>query len=461
MNKKKIKINTYTPLMKQYYSIKKKYSDALLLFRVGDFYESFGEDAIKCSKYLNILLTKRNYGTSKEVKLSGFPYNSLNSFIPKLIKKGIKVAICDQLESYAKKGKILKRGVTEIITPGVSFNDSVLKYNKNNFLSSIYFLNDEVGLSFLDVSTGNFFTIQSSIYTSQQIINKINPKEIIYKKSQKNIFKKYFEKKYFTYEMEDWFFDYDDSYKRILQYFNINSLNVFGIENDNLSIISSSVILYYVLENCKKKLKNIYYIKKIEEKEYLIIDNFTFNNLEIIKPINKNGYSLIDILDKTNTPMGARLIRHWINFPLKKIKIIKNRQKIIKEFIENKKILSIILIKLKNIYDIDRLVSKIVIEKISLKEIIKLFKSLNLITEIKYILLKSNSKIFIKIEKKIKKTEKIYKKIYKILNFNYIDEKNIILSNFSKKLDEYRFKLNYIKKKIKLFIEKEKKKNRN
>ncbi|YCJ93578.1 MAG: DNA mismatch repair protein MutS [Candidatus Karelsulcia muelleri] len=448
-----------TPLMRQYFDIRKKYpDDTLILFRVGDFYEMFGNDAIKCSKILNIVLTKRNNKKNSSIELAGFPYHSIDNYLPKLIKSGFRVAICDQLEKKNDQleNKILNRGVTEIITPGVIINSEVLEAKKSNFLAAIHIETNKIGISFLDISTGEFFVGEGSKSYIDQFLNKFNPKEVIYKKNIKSDWLKSIKKKYYSNGMEDWVFDYLSAYENLLMHFQTNSLKGFNIENLYNGIIAAGAILNYVGSICNMKISHISNIINLIEDEYVALDDFTLENLEIINSKNEKAISLINILDNTISPMGGRLLKKWITFPIKNILEIKKRQKIVDLLISKKKISKEISEKLKKISDIERLTSKIVSYKVNPHDLILLSKSLKKITEIKNLLFQSKMEEFKILSDKIKKCDHIYNHIEKILSMSG-NKVNIILPGFSKELDELRTIINSSKKSINQILNREKK----
>lgn len=430
-----------TPLIKQYYSIKIKYPNTILLFQVGDFYETFGEDAIKCSKLLDIVLTKRSNGGSSNIDLAGFPHHVLDNYLPKLISSGLRIAICNQLEDSKKDKNIIKRGVTELVTPGIIFNDHVLKSKYNNFLGSIYYEKNKIGLAFLDVSTGEFFISEGIIEHAQQLIHRLHPSEIIHQKQQKEFLKKYFKDDYYTYVMEDWVFDYLTAYEKLIEHFQTKNLKGFGIETLHLGIISAAAILYYLSDTQHDRLKHILTINKIEENEYVWIDDFTLRNLEIISSINEKGIPLINILDKTISSMGGRLFKRWISLPLKDITQIKKRNEIVSQFFNNSNLSKSISEELKQISDIERLISKIAIERINPREVIHLYKSLEATIRIKNKLISSNIKIFKRFYNNIQSCDILREYIMKVLNSEpsyHINKGNVIRKGFSKELDSLR-----------------------
>ena len=370
-----------TPLMSQYLSIKSQHPDALLLFRVGDFYETFGEDAIEASKILGIILTSRSNGSSKK-ELAGFPYHSLNTYLPKLVKAGKRVAICEQLEDPKQTKKIVKRGVTELITPGVSLNDEVLDQTRNNFLAAIYFGND-VGVSFLDVSTGEFFIAQGSLAYIKKLIHNFSPSEILYSKAQKDRVQDEIENNYYLYPIDEWAFEKEYCFNKLRSQFNLKSLKGFGVEHMNEGVIASGVILHYLGQNKQDQLSHIVHIKRIDVHTHVWMDRFTIKNLELIFPSNHNGISLIDVIDTTLTPMGSRLLKQWVLFPLKDKESIDNRINIVDFFFKKQDLSSTMRNYLKDIGDIERMLAKISTSRINPKELNKFKESLILSNNIK------------------------------------------------------------------------------
>jgi len=306
-----------TPLSKQYNQIKAKYPGAMLLFRVGDFYETFGEDAIKASKILGIVLTKRNNGGANE-ELAGFPHHSLDNYLPKLVRAGQRVAICDQLEDPSQAKGIVKRGVTELVTPGVSYNDNVLDVKHNNYLASVHFASEDyLGVAFLDISTGEFFTTEGSLAYIDKLIQGFSPAEILYCKKFKSKFELLFGDKYNTYTFDDWAYTFDFAENLLINHFKTNTLKGFGIENLKEGITASGVILQYLADTEHRDIGHVSSLTRLDEEKYVWLDRFTIRNLELVYAQFEGGVPLIDILDHTHTPMGARLLRKWIVLPLK------------------------------------------------------------------------------------------------------------------------------------------------
>ena len=435
---KKVKL---TPLMKQYNQIKVKYPDALLLFRVGDFYETFGKDAIKASKILGIILTKKGAGSMSEIELAGFPYHSINNYLPKLVKAGCRVAICDQLENPKLTKKLVKRGVTELVTPGVAINDDILEHNKNNYLSAITFGKNKSGISFMDISTGDFSFFSGSINQIKLIIEKYEPAEIIISKLSKTEFLSNFGEDFTTFFQEDWVFDYENSYDSLIEFFETKSLKGFGVEDDNKEgIIAAGVVLHYLSETQHNRLAHIKSLKRINTEDYLSLDKFTTRNLELNYSTN-GGVSLIQVIDFTSTSIGSRVLKKWLNFPLKSIQKLKLRHNLV-EILLNEKYLTENLIKhLKEIVDIERIASKIATGKVNPRELVSLKRSIVEIQKIKTTFEKNSNDLIVKTGKKLVTCKTIFSKIDKTIKEDVpvsISKGNFIAEGFSKELDELR-----------------------
>jgi len=378
-----------TPLMKQYNEIKRKYPDACLLFRVGDFYETFGEDAVRASKILGIVLTKRGAGSETETALAGFPHHSLNTYLPKLVKAGLRVAICDQLEDPKLTKTIVKRGVTELVTPGVSLNDEVLHSKSNNFLASVYFGKKNIGISFLDVSTGEFLTSQGNSEYIDKLLQNFNPSEILVPKTNKTEFREMFGNDYHNFFLEDWVYKEDYAFESLTNHFQTISLKGFGIEELAEGIIASGAVLYYLSEAQHNKLQHITSIQRIAEDAYVWMDRFTIRNLELYHSYNPNAVTLLDVIDKTLSPMGGRLLKRWLALPLKDIKKIQGRHEVVSYLKENSEVLKNIQHQIKQISDLERLISKIATGKVTPREVVYLKESLDAIIPIKTLALNS------------------------------------------------------------------------
>ena len=377
------KATKITPLMKQYNDIKLKYPNTVLLFRVGDFYETFGQDAVLASKVLGIVLTKRGAGSTSETELAGFPHHSIENYLPKLVKAGHRVAICDQLEDPKLTKKIVKRGVTEIVTPGIVINDGVLDQKKNNYLASIYFEKNECGISFLDVSTGDFYISQGDFKLIDQLISNFSPNEILVSKPSKNKFNELIGSTYNIYPLDDWVFDSSYSKNKLLDHFNTKSLKGFGVEDIQLGITAAGSIIHYLDDTEHNNLSHISNLQRIFPDSYVWMDKFTMKNLELFNSNSSNGFNLSETIDDTITSMGSRRLKNWIAFPLVEKKDIKKRQEIVSSIIEDNDVSDKLDINLNNISDIERLMSKIATYKISPRELIYLKNSLENVHEIK------------------------------------------------------------------------------
>jgi len=430
-----------TPLMKQYNEIKRKYPDACLLFRVGDFYETFGEDAVRASKILGITLTKRGAGSETETALAGFPHHSINTYLPKLVKAGLRVAICDQLEDPKMTKTIVKRGVTELVTPGVSMNDEVLHSKTNNFLASIYFGKKSIGISFLDVSTGEFLTAQGTQDYIDKLLQNFNPSEVLIPKNNKNDFKEIFGEEYHNFYLEDWVFKEDYALETLTNHFQTVSLKGFGIEELSEGIIASGAILYYLSETQHNKLQHISSIQRIAEDAYVWMDRFTIRNLELYHSYNPNAVTLLDIIDRTLSPMGGRLLKRWLALPLKDINKIKSRHEVVSYLKDNQIILKEIQHQIKQISDLERLISKIATGKVSPREVVYLKESLDAIIPIKKIALESPQEAVKVIGDKLHDCELLREKIKTTLNQDApvaIAKGNAIAKGVNTELDELR-----------------------
>jgi len=372
-----------TPLMKQYYQIKTKHPDAILLFRVGDFYETFSDDAIKTSEILGITLTKRANGSAQFVELAGFPYHALDTYLPKLVRAGQRVAICEQLEDPKMTKTIVKRGVTELITPGVSLHDNVLENKENNFLACVNLHKQQAGVAFLDISTGEFFAAEGNFLYIEKLLNSFAPKETLYERSKKQIFEELFGTKFYTYPLEDWAFTAETSTDRLLKQFDTISLKGFGFQENNMGITAAGAILQYLDLTRHDDLKHITKIVRIEEEKFVWLDNFTTRNLEISASMNEKGKALIDILDKTMTPMGGRLLKQWVTMPLKEVEPINHRLDVVQYFIHNNEFKTLITNQIKHIGDLQRLVQKVATARISPREVLQIKRALEAIIPIK------------------------------------------------------------------------------
>jgi len=426
--------------MKQYNAIKVKYPDAMLLFRVGDFYETFGKDAIKASKILGIILTKRGAGSETETELAGFPHHSINTYLPKLVKAGERVAICDQLEDPKQTKTIVKRGVTELVTPGVALNDEVLHAKTNNFLASVYF-GKYIGVSFLDVSTGEFLTSQGNAEYVDKLLQNFNPSEVLIEKQKRTQFSETFENNFHTFYMEDWVFQDDYANETLCNHFKTASLKGFGIADLYEGIVASGSILHYLGETQHHKLQHITAINRIAEDEYVWMDRFTIRNLELYHSTNANAVTLLNVIDKTISPMGGRLLKRWLALPLKNVEKIKGRHEVVQYFLNNQTIHQKIQHQIKQIGDIERLISKVATGKVNPREVIQLKNSLEAIVPIKALSSNCNDDALKVIGDNLKGCDLLREKIKETLNEDApvnVLKGNSISSDFSSELKELR-----------------------
>jgi DNA mismatch repair protein MutS len=434
------KATKITPLMKQYNDIKFKYPNTVLLFRVGDFYETFGQDAVLASKVLGIVLTKRGAGSTSETELAGFPHHSIENYLPKLVKAGHRVAICDQLEDPKLTKKIVKRGVTEIVTPGIVINDGVLDQKKNNYLASIYFEKNECGISFLDVSTGDFYISQGDFKLIDQLISNFSPNEILVSKPSKNKFNELIGSTYNIYPLDDWVFDSSYSKNKLLDHFDTKSLKGFGVEDIQLGITAAGSIIHYLGDTEHNNLSHISNLQRIFPDSYVWMDKFTMKNLELFNSNSSNGFNLSETIDDTITSMGSRRLKNWIAFPLVEKKDIKMRQEIVSSIIDDNEVSDQLDINLNNISDIERLMSKIATYKISPRELVYLKNSLESVKKIKQSLsdISGNLKSY---GKTIPVSDSIVSLITKTLKEDSpvsILKGDFINDNYSNELDELR-----------------------
>ena len=439
--KKTEKGDKETPLMKQYNQIKARHPQALLLFRVGDFYETFGEDAIVASKILGIVLTARKNGSAGAVELAGFPHHSLDTYLPKLVRAGQRVAICDQLEDPKMTKSIVKRGVTELVTPGVSFNDQVLDTKKNNFLCSIHFNKEVIGVSFLDVSTGEFLMTEGTREYVEKLIQGFEPTEIIYNKRDSKLYDEVFGNKYYSFRLEDWIFTTDYAFESLNKQFGTNSLKGFGVSELKDGIISAGAIVHYLSENQHDRLGHITAISRIEEDKYVWLDRFTIRNLELISSPHDNATALIDVLDCTKTPMGGRMMKRWMVLPLKGLKPIQDRLDAVQSFYDQEELTFELSERLKQINDLERLISKVAVGKINPKEIIQLKRTLVQLDPIKTIIKEQSTDVLKRIADRINPCAELLEMIEKMLHEDpvlQIGKGKVIADGFNQELDDLR-----------------------
>jgi DNA mismatch repair protein MutS len=430
-----------TPLMQQYFRMKQKYPDAIMLYRVGDFYETFGEDAVKTSKALGIVLTARNNG-GNDMELAGFPFHALDNYLPKLIKNGYRVAICEQLEKPNPQSKLVRRGVTEIITPGIALDDRLLDHKRNNFLASIDYVSDLIiGLALFDISTGEFFSTEGDFQFIDKIIQSFNPSEIIASKTHKHKIEDWFQEKFSTYFLDEWIFNYEYGREKLLDLFQVLNLKGFGIDELQNAQTASGAILHYLESTENKNLAHITSISRIKPDHFVWMDKFTIKNLEIIQSVHENGTSLYQVLDQTITPMGARLLVKWILMPLVKKNKIEERLNVVHEFLQNHEIRDSILNSLKKIGDLERLISKVPMNKINPREVFNLAESLKYLEDIKSELNNSSNERLALLSELLNPCQALKEKIFHTLIENppiNAQKGDVIKNGFNSDLDELR-----------------------
>jgi DNA mismatch repair protein MutS len=407
----KAKKDSETPLMKQYYQIKARYPGALLLFRVGDFYETFGEDAIKAANILGIVLTKRGNGSASEIELAGFPHHSLDTYLPKLVRGGCRVAICDQLEDPKQAKGIVKRGVTELVSPGIAYTDKVLESKKNNYLAAVHLGELKTGLALLDVSTGEFAIFSGNLESIEKMLQGLRPSELIYSKAQKKNIPSQWMDQYICQTQDEWVFQHEYAEEKLLEQFGTTTLKGFGIEEKDESLIAAGAALHYASESCFDRLKHITSIRKIEDERYVWLDAFTIRNLEILHPLHPGGKALIDVLDKTVTPMGARLLSEWIVLPLKEKSAIAERLDLVDVFFQNQELRENLRLELKQVGDIGRIISRVALAKASPRDLLQLAKGLEHTGKIKQLLMDSGDELLIQLGDCINPCQTLYDKI--------------------------------------------------
>ncbi len=437
----KATVKKETPLMKQYNAIKARHPGALLLFRVGDFYETFGEDAVKASRILDIVLTKRSNGAASNIELAGFPHHALDSYLPKLVRAGQRVAICDQLEDPKSAKGIVKRGITELVTPGLSFNDHVLDKSTNNYLASVYLRGQDSGLAFLDLSTGEFLTATGDVEYLDNLLQNFNPSEIIYSKSQRPDFENFFKNQYNVYTLEDWVYSFDYGYEKLTGHFKTSTLKGFGIDKLTSGIIAAGAILFYLEETEHRETGHITAISRIEEDKFVWLDKFTIRNLELVFAQQEGGIPLIDILDKTVTPMGSRLLKKWVIMPLKDKEPIDKRLSSVEAFYEQERLREEITELLHPIGDLERLIGKIAVGRINPREMLQLKRSLRYIKPLKEKLEKSGIESLTLLAGRINPCTFLLEKIEKELKDEVpllTHQGNMIRDGVDARLDELR-----------------------
>jgi DNA mismatch repair protein MutS len=431
--------------MKQYYSVKEKHPDAILLFRVGDFYETFGEDAVRASAILGITLTKRANGAATFVDLAGFPFHALETYLPKLVRAGQRVAICEQLEDPKLAKTIVKRGITELVTPGVSLNDNVLEHRENNFLASVHIDKNMAGVAFLDISTGEFLTAEGSYEYIDKLLSSFMPKEVLFEKGKQKKFEELFGSKYYFFTLDDWIYTEDAANGRLIKQFETSSLKGYGVSGLKLGIIAAGAILHYLDITQHTQLKHVSKLSRIEEDRYVWLDKFTIRNLELFKSINEGARTLCDVLDKTISPMGSRLLKRWIALPLKGIEPINERLNVVEFYIKNPAFRDEVHEHLNLVGDLERLISKVAVGRVNPRELIQLRLALQAIRPLKEICAQSEEPALQKIAEQLNPCNLIRERIEKQLlpePSSLLSKGNVIAPGVSDELDELRQLMN-------------------
>lgn len=430
-----------TPLMKQYFEIKSRHPDAILLFRVGDFYETFSDDAIDAAEILGITLTRRGNGTAQFVELAGFPHHALDTYLPKLVRAGRRVAICDQLEDPKQTKTLVKRGITELVTPGVSINDNILNHKENNFLCAIHFAKNTCGVSFLDISTGEFLVAEGTKEYIDKLLTNFSPKEVLLERSKKKMFEESFGSRFFIFQLDDWVFTEDTAKGRLLKHFETRNLKGFGVEHLTNGVIAAGTILHYLDVTQHTHIGHITSLSRIEEDKYVRLDKFTVRSLEIISTMNEGGKSLLDILDKTVSPMGARMLRRWLVFPLKDVKPINSRLSVVEYFFKDIELKTLLEEQLALIGDLERIISKVAVNRVSPREIVQLKVALKAIEPIRNAFLASDEPSLREIGERLNPCPVIHDRIEKEVQPDppsLINKGNIIRKGVNPELDELR-----------------------
>lgn len=430
-----------TPLMKQYYAIKDKHPDAVLLFRVGDFYETFGDDAIKAAEILGITLTKRANGSASSVELAGFPHHALDTYLPKLVRAGQRVAVCEQLEDPKMTKKIVKRGITELVTPGVSINDNILNHRENNFLASVHFDKKMAGVAFLDISTGEFLTAEGSFEYIDKLLNSFQPKEVLFQRGKDAAFNEHFGHKFYTFTLDDWVYTSDAAIDRLHRHFEVKSLKGFGVQRLEYGIMAAGAILHYLDITQHHHVKHISNLARIEEDRFVWLDRFTIRNLELLYPLNDGGKTLINVLDRTLTPMGARMLRRWVSFPLKNVQAINDRLDAIECFSANHEMKEAIEEQVRQIGDLERIISKVAVQRVNPREVVQLMVALKAIVPIRELCSTSKNNTLVKLAEQLNPCQSIATRIENELYPDpptLINRGNVIASGFNQELDELR-----------------------
>jgi len=431
-----------TPMMKQFYSFKAQHPDALLLFRCGDFYETYSEDAVIAAKILGITLTKRNNGGSGDVtEMAGFPYHALDTYLPKLVRAGKRVAICDQLEDPKLTKTLVKRGITELVTPGVALGDSVLNYKENNFLAAINFGKMACGVAFLDISTGEFLTAQGAFDYIEKLLGNFSPKEVLYERSHKQEFERHFGTKHCVFEMDDWVFTEQTARQKLLKHFGTKTLKGFGVEHIQSGIVAAGAIMQYLEITQHTQINHITALAPIEEEQYVRLDRFTIRSLELLQPMQEDGASLLNVIDRTVTPMGGRMLKRWLVFPLKEVQLIEQRLNVVETLFRDTSFRTLLDEQLHRIGDLERILSKAAVGRISPREMIQLKIALQAIQPLKAACIQTNNETLNRIGEQMSLCESLRDRIEHEIQPDpplLLSKGNVIADAFSPELDELR-----------------------
>ena len=427
--------------MKQYFDIKAKHPDAILLFRVGDFYEMYGEDAVTGAEILGIVQTKKANGPGQTIEMAGFPHHALDSYLPKLVRAGKRVAICDQLEDPKLTKKLVKRGITELVTPGVSINDNILNHKENNFLAAIHFGKDVCGIAFLDISTGEFLTAEGTVDYVDKLLNNFSPKEVLVERGSRKRFEEAFGPRFFIFELDDWVFTSEAANDRLLKHFETKNLKGFGVQHLKLGVVASGAILYYLDQTQHTHISHITSLSRIEEDRYVRLDKFTVRSLELVSTMNEEGTSLLDVLDKTVSPMGSRMLRRWILFPLKDVKPIHERQDVVEYFFRHPEFKDLLDSQLHRIGDLERIISKVAVGRVSPREVVQLKTALQALVPVRRACLEADNAVLRRIGDQMALCEGLRDRIEREVNEDspqLVSKGGVIKNGVSSELDELR-----------------------
>ena len=438
------KDNEATPMMKQFFSFKAKHPDALLLFRCGDFYETYLQDAVDASRILGITLTRRNNGRSEgqgATEMAGFPHHALDTYLPKLIKAGKRVAICDQLEDPKLTKKLVKRGITELVTPGVAMNDNVLNYKENNFLAAVYLAKQTLGVAFLDISTGEFLTGEGNADYVEKLLTNFSPKEVLFERGKREEFERCFGNKYFTFQLDDWVFTEQTALQKLLKHFNVKSLKGFGVDHLAYGIVASGAILQYLEMTQHTHLGHITSLARIEEERYVRLDKFTIRSLELLQPMQEDGSSLLDVVDRTVSPMGARMLKRWLVFPLRDPKAINERLDVVQYFAGHPDFKAVIDDQFHRVGDLERIISKVAVGRVSPREVVQLKVALQAIAPVKTVCYTADNPTLKRIGEQISLCESLRDRIERELRDDppqLVNKGGVIKDGVNSELDELR-----------------------